>query len=490
MADIHQRSAQDLRQYYAREEVRTRIVEFLGGGDLDQASCAYILASNGESLHSLVPRPPTELPLCLDTGCEILRSMWDRTGLLAHLDIEYVNFDFPGEVYLSPERAFRIQAPVAAATRELLSQWGIAPLHLLTGRGHHFIWQIDRQSTAFGQLAGLGRMPESVRQAYGRPHLPHCHPVDPELGLAFAGLGEVMEWVAHLVRERAAEASRVPIQLTDIEVGQLGHEARGREVVSIDLSEYADPLHTRHLRVPFSPYFKPRTNRHLVGGHVVDRLPLLYEIPLVEMSEEDGLATMRDAERTADLARRVTVGIPDQSTSTEHLLAAYRGSALARFHEAYYQEDQQPDPDTRRRYDHTPIEHLPSCTQHILQHPNDLLLKPAGIQHVVRVLLALGWHPRHIAGLIRSKFERDYDWGQLWERYDPALRADGYVRLFAGLVATGRDSLVDLNCVSNREKGYCFAPECGHNLADYATALETRRNDERLGRGTLDGLLL
>jgi hypothetical protein len=63
--------------------------------------------------------------------------------------------------------------------------------------------------------------------------------------------------------------------------------------------------------------------------------------------------------------------------------------------------------------------------------PNDLLLKPAGIRNVTECLLERGWHPRHIAGLIRSKFERDYDWRGQWIDYSPAMRADFYVRIFS-----------------------------------------------------------
>jgi len=63
--------------------------------------------------------------------------------------------------------------------------------------------------------------------------------------------------------------------------------------------------------------------------------------------------------------------------------------------------------------------------------PNDLLLKPTGIRNVTECLLERGWHPRHIAGLIRSKFERDYDWGRQWIDYSPAMRADFYVRIFS-----------------------------------------------------------
>ena len=67
-----------------------------------------------------------------------------------------------------------------------------------------------------------------------------------------------------------------------------------------------------------------------------------------------------------------------------------------------------------------------------MRHPNDLLLRPVGMKSVTQALMQRGWHPRHIAGLIRSKFERDYGWGEEWKDYSPALRADYYTRIFAG----------------------------------------------------------
>jgi hypothetical protein len=42
-----------------------------------------------------------------------------------------------------------------------------------------------------------------------------------------------------------------------------------------------------------------------------------------------------------------------------------------------------------------------------------------------------------------------------WQEYDPGMRADFYTRLFAGLWKTGVDGLVDFNCVSTAEKGFC-----------------------------------
>ena len=90
-------------------------------------------------------------------------------------------------------------------------------------------------------------------------------------------------------------------------------------------------------------------------------------------------------------------------------------------------------------YDRTPLETLPEGVRDALLFPNDLLLRPTTIRAVTETLVARGWHPRHVAGLIRSKFERDYGWGNQWKDYSPAMRADFYVRIFAGLKTSVAD---------------------------------------------------
>jgi hypothetical protein len=106
-------------------------------------------------------------------------------------------------------------------------------------------------------------------------------------------------------------------------------------------------------------------------------------------------------------------------------------------------------------------------------------------------MLALGWHPRHIAGYIRSKYEKDYNWGVHWSKYDPGTRADFYVRIFTGLFVLGSDDLVDFNCKSMMEKGYCFPPEGGcEDLERYRVSLLERRDHERLASRPFNRLFL
>jgi hypothetical protein len=126
----------------------------------------------------------------------------------------------------------------------------------------------------------------------------------------------------------------------------------------------------------------------------------------------------------------------------------------------------------------------------MLENPNDLLLHPASMRLVTRVLLALGWHPRHIAGLICSKFARDHGWGNQWAECDPATRADFYTRIFAGLFVVGHDDLVDFNCQSSKEEKICPLADCSNNLALFQQSALARRHYEQLAHRPFNRLFL
>lgn len=464
-----------LNQYYRNADVRQRMLEYLGGSSLEESSCVYVTGDDSSADVQYAPQPTAELWQCLEAGLDVGRSLWDRRWLIAHLDIEYVNFDQLGEAYLDVVRCFETQKPVLDAATNVFRAHGIEPLRLLSGRGAHLVWKIDQASEAFDQLASLGHVAETLTARYQLPQAPSGDVVGEPLGRAFAGLGQVMEFVAHRMLRAAQPSCAIPVQLTAVECVPGPH---GREVVSIDISEYGDPLFARGTRIPFSAYLKPLQQRWALGDALVDRLPRLFLIPWEGLSDKEGLWVMRSAERTAEWAGACSAEIPDMSAPALDLIAAYAQSQLARVHENFYACNHDPPESWPDTYDRTPMEPLPACVRALLQCPNDRLAKPAGIQLVVRALMAAGWHPRHIAGLIRSKFERDYGWGTTWYRYDASTRADFYTRLFAGLVCTGVDPLLDFNCVATQRKGYCSADACDGKLSEYQQVLLARCANE------------
>lgn len=446
--------------FYTDASVRQRLVEFLGGDTLEHATAVFVTHTDGHRYNRRKLHPPGELNWFLERGMDIARSLADNESYLLHLDVEYVNFDAPAEAYVDPWRCFELQEPVVRGIETLLLGWGIRPLHVVTGQGHHFVWRIRRQGELAARLRALNPAPELVGECLRR--LPPCLAggIEPADQAFFAALALVIEYLAFRIKTLAAPHCAIPLEITAVHVGPAA-TAR-REMISLDISEYGDPLHTRMIRMPFTNYLKPWSTGLARRLGLEEEIPRMLTIPLHEMDIWQAIKVRQVEAEVRELAGRACVRIPLQEAGTERLLDEYLSSRLRRLHAHYYSTCH----DARERwpvtYGATPLDTLPACVRHVLQHPNDWLLKPAGMQLVTRGLLAAGWHPRHIAGLIRSKFEEAaYGWGMDWMDYEPATRADFYVRLFACLHLSGIDQLVDFNCTSTREKGFCFPPPEG-----------------------------
>lgn len=463
-AELHAK----LREYYRHPSIRRRMREFLGGTTDQNVTAAYITGADGRSDFAQ-PSPPSCLAKFLKAGFEIERSLWDKRSLPVDLDIEYVNFDSPSAAWTDPVRAVELQRPVIDATLCTLRWSGIDPLVLLTGRGFHLVWSVDRDSVAFRRLGRLGHVNASLAARYAGAHAPSGAAVPPELGHAYAGLGVIAEFIGHRVLAQSAVKSAIPVEMTAIEAGP---GRGGREIVSFDVSEYGDPLHQRHIRLPFSIYLKPRRAEGNSGP--ARSLPPIFEIPLGSLSFEEAIRVARSPDNAVQLSRNVRTSIPDYSDPMEALLDEYESSALAAFHREFYCDSDAPVTGQAGAR----VSTAPACLNWLLDHPNDWLLRPAALQFVSRVLMALNWNPRAIAHLIAGCYERDLDWGDQWVRLDPLNRALFYTRLFCGMIVTGVDQLIDLNCVSHREKGYCLSAECPANLVLYRDKLLEKR---RLG---------
>jgi hypothetical protein len=280
------------------------------------------------------------------------------------------------------------------------------------------------------------------------------------------------------------------VELAAIEVSPANGSPHGREIVSLDITEYADPLSARVIRAPFSIYLKTFQQRASLGGEALANVPPIFMIPMAGMPIEEAILVARDTDAVIELASRSSSKIPDLSAAMRTLVAAYRDSALAGAHEWFYSALHDPEEVWPSTYDRMEFGALPPCAQYIFAHPNDMLLRPGCVRHVVRLLLAFGWHPRHIAGLIRSKYERDYGWGEQWRGCDPATRADFYARVFTGVFAANYDDLADFSCEPARVAGWCPAEGCQENLNQFREALRRRKNHERLGCRPFNRLIL
>jgi len=460
--------AEGLNGIYSNPAVRARIFDYLGG-DEDRKPSALCLARCDGRLPTEIEHIPIEAwESALESPGDLARSLADRNSLIVHLDIEYVNFDYPEEPYVDPWRIFRLQEPVVSVIEEELSRFGIRPLHLLTGQGHHFVWQIPLDSDPCRQLAEeLEPTPNSQSESAAA--------TDRIAEKAFGGLGLVMEFLANRIKLLAAPLSEIPVDVTAVEVGKLN--SGRREMISIDVSEYGDPLAERIIRIPFTHYEKPWLNGMVERLALQSLVPRFVTLPLHEIDVSQALVLRQASEEVVALAKRSIVRIPNQERGMSRLIENYLSSPLRKFHQDYYEEALDPPERWQDTYGKTPLETFPPCVANILTFPNDLLLKPAGLQLVTRFLIANGWHPRHIAGLVQSKFSNpDFNWlPSYWKKYSPEMRSNFYVRLFSGQVFTQLDEGFDFNCVSMQEKRYCPGVPCQNNLSDFQKTLTPQR---------------
>jgi hypothetical protein len=302
----------------AEGAVRDRIIDFLGGRDLASATCTYLASCDSQNPARLERWPVVELDRLLRSGGGIARSLYDTHSILVHLDIEYVNHDAPAEAFTNPWKAFRAQEPVVAKIEELLAGWGIRPLHLLTGQGHHFVWRFTRGSDLERRIANL--FPPASRNGSEQ---------------VFANLALLMDYFAFRIKAESEAESPLPVEITAIQVmpGASGQ----RELISIDISEYGDPLASRMIRVPFTRYLKPWSTGIAQRLEIEDQIGPCMCIPLHEIDVMQALKFRQDPHDVVALAKRCCTLIPDEGEGTARLLEDYLGSPVRAFHQWFYE---------------------------------------------------------------------------------------------------------------------------------------------------------
>ncbi len=412
--------------YYRAPSVRARIAEYCGGGrEAESFSCWRIGGYGGrrrlqEDEGAPIALDNAQLDGLLDEGADVCRSLADRRGTLLLLDVDYVSPLEPGEPYRHPGRTFARLEPVYEILRELFAAYGVKPRILLNGRGYHFTARVPFDSPFHARLVGVASVADSVvlKSVQHAPGLESAV----LMGLGHDGAGRLLEHLAHRVLHRLRGRTEVPLTLADVP------PPGGGPFICLDLSAYADPVFERQARCAFS------TNQR---------------------------AGMQQA--APDLsARAAATADASLSAATDGAawIEEYLRSPLGRFHREFDRGPQAPVPAWPFTYDSLETSDWPACLRVALDHPNPLLLRPVHLRTLALGLWSMGWHPRSIAGLVRSKYERDHGWGDLFRRYDAAGRAEFYVRLFCGAAADGLDEASDFTCETQARRGVCEPGLC------------------------------
>jgi hypothetical protein len=465
---LHAEAAQDSRMrvlssinYYGDRAVRARMLESCAANTDGRPSAAYVAGlGDGDSplptWDTALPRPADQLSALWARGVDISRSLWDDTHLVFMLELDYLNVDQPSEPFLRPAEVFFKLEPAYRAAQREFRLLDLAPRTIVTGRGYQFSGAVRLDDPVVDRLARLAGTPSWFAGVDRRRPPGVTTPMSARQAGAAEGLGRLIEYTAQRVLARAVRTSEIPVVFNGTVVGQ---GRVGRECVSIDFSHVGDPLDMRLMRLPFSTYQWHRLRPDIFGLQTAS-LPALAALPRGQQSLFTSLSSGRGLRAGIRAARSADGRFPDVAIGIDTLLTRYSGSRLAGFHRQFDADRSGASP-TAFVADPAP---LPPCVTAALTWPNDRLLKPEHIQHLVRVLMARGLSAAAIAALVQSVYETDHQWGDRWLRMDPRTRADFDVRVFAGLIATGLDSLVDFNCVSAQEKDICGGAGCQFDL--------------------------
>ena len=412
----------------------------------------------------------------LNNQLDPFRAVRDTKSTLGVLDVEYCSKKYPGDVYLDQNAAFWKIEPLYQCLKHIMFSYGIKPLTTATGQGYHLSFRVDKETAAHKSLESISHVEETLVGKYC--HVPfgskRKSPVFKEEAQGYDGMGRLMEYLFQQAIKKSNEFSVfLPITLGDVAVGN-----ERMESLSIDLSAYANPIFMRDVRLPFGSHQKHKFKKEI--GLDAQRIPIQVAVPRYtpfndnELKMHELFENRRHYRNCANYAATISTEIPECGEGVLKMISDYKKSKLYEFHQDYDKTKQELPEQWPRTYDKFELEKVPPCVSHALAHPNPHLLQPAQIQTVVRILTGKQWwHPKHVAGLIRSKYERNHGWEIDFNKYDANAWATIWTRMYSGLLATGLDQRTDQNCISHQEKGqswdknYCVKPNCGYDLGSY-----------------------
>lgn len=447
-------------EYYRHPSIRERLAQYCGGrfGDLSTFTCEHLVGS-GETLKwegysfPIMVVDNRDMARLLEKGLDLFRAVWDKKSTLAILDIEYFNLDSLAGLYTDQLGSFRKMEPIYSTIERVLEEYHIPHVNNTTTSGYHFVSRIPFTSPVHRELEEIGYLNPTLKEKYRTPvpsDIKRQRPVPLKAGKAYSAIGRLMEFLCHRFIIESKKSSPLPVTISDIAPGANHHP---REGISLDLTQYGDSLFMRTIRLSFSAHQKHKINPHRAGKEVSEATPVYMVVPRNRLSYRKVFEIRRDYKKAIEYAKEVSTVIPDASRGWGRVLEDYKDSKLYKFHQEFDRKRYLKDYDKRIDW-----ESLPPCLRHILQSPCPALLVPTNILHFCRAFLCLGWHPKHIAGLIHSYYQKDYGWMIDWEKYDSVTRADFWARVYCGMIQTGVDDLEDFTCRHHQRRGFCPSP--------------------------------
>jgi len=459
----------DIKEYYHNSIIKDRLQNFFSG-------CDWFLTAGSQ--YSRDPcwgdDPPvrvydiSEFDERLGDGPDVFRPIISRHGVLGVFDLEYYNTRNKELLFL-PLRREMSDIPEKFGFHDLVFREYLEPVYQrissalgdetiadMTWSGYHFLTEIKRESPVYNKLLMLGwhlrdknaegpLMPNNQEMAIKMAINIRC--LEPQLiaaysaideadikrrvpttiadGVVYTMFGRILEYLCHCVISDTQKEIDVPITICD----------SADQGISLDISQYGDPVYMRIIRSAFSSW-----DKHNMNGFVSD---LVGEAPFLDVVRKYGkfennnlpelFELARDYESSIEYAKNFSGKIPAAGTRIFNLALQYENSLLRRFHKDF--DDVEHDPDNSTYMLAEFDERFDARARQLMAAPNPELMQPKNLKWFSEHLLLHGINSKHIGGIIAARYEaEDKGWKQkYWSKYLTRTRANFWARVYCGL---------------------------------------------------------
>jgi hypothetical protein len=365
-------------------------------------------------------------PYKLGSGPDIFRPIISNSGVLGVFDIEYSNCN---KEVLFQRRKSIFTKQLEPVYKLISSIFGNEIIADVTWSGYHFLTDIKVGSKVYNKLLEIGSLnclEPTLQYAYSvidNNDIKRLKPISIQDGIVYNQFGRLIEFISHLVIKSVN--CEIPITLCDTE----------SESISLDPSQYGDPVFMRIIRTAFSTWDKHNINPYLKS--YVNKPPLVDVIRKYrefELELDQVIDLNQDYEKSAWHHGRFDGVVPVAGDRILKLIEVYCESSLYSFHKEFDSIDHDP---TDELYEMAKTDtNLPETLRLMLKYPNPDLLTPSKLKPITEALLCRGWLPKHIGGLYTSIYRSTEGvWPlQQWSKYDASTRANFWARIYSGLV--------------------------------------------------------
>lgn len=436
----------DIQEYYQNPTTINGLRNFFSGCDWFLTSGShYSRDPNWGTAPRVRVFPISELEQHLGQGPDIYRPLISRDGVLGVFDIEYFHWDKKTLFLPKDDKQFGVHdqifqeqlEPIYQYVSETFSDECIIDL---TWSGFHVLTDILHNTSVYDALLSLGQnkrqdgtpqcLEHSLLAQYSycdQNDLKRRHPISTEDAIVYHQFGRVLEFLSHKIIQDVKPKVNLDITISDTQ----------EEGLSLDLSQYGDPIYMRIIRTAFSSWDK---------HNIIESLSnIVQQPPFVDVIRKYGCLENNDLEYLFPLHQ-------DYSASIEHnkqfngtiltagknvlkLIQEYKQSALRAFHLEFDSKEHDANDHMYKLAKFNP--HLDFDIREMMEYPNPSLLQPGKIKRTVEHLLKKSWHPKHIGGMLAGRYEaKDKNWDEVyWSKYNSRTRANFWARIYGGLAS-------------------------------------------------------